>query len=250
MAKKTNNQSQYIVESSSGGDYLGGNASDWIAIYGNDNLIDGGNGNDMIGAMGSNNTLLGGNGDDLLAAVTQMSYIAAANSLDGGTGIDTFYTFGVYGSGVSGIGAQLTGGLGMDQFVLRQNSDVMLNNEDSYGHDSIEEGDTIQGVFDVITDYAAGELLDIGVTNLRTDPVGLTHMWPGHSHLTLNDGEYALIQGNWNGNGEFDVAADGADTMIVFDFDPPEEAFYEYNGSVVLVGVTDVASINIGTVPV
>lgn len=250
MAKNTTNKTQLIVEMASNQEYFGGNSWDWISIFGNHNLIDGGNGNDWLSVMGSDNTVVGGNGDDVLAAASMQEYSAAENTLDGGRGNDTFDTFGASASAVSGVGALITGGLGMDQFHLRQNSDVMLNNEDSYGRESIQDGDTIQGVFDVITDYAAGELLDIGVTQLRTDPMGLTHMWPGHSHLTLNDGEYALVRGNWGGSGEFDVASDGADTLVVFDFDPPQENYFEYNGSVVLVGVSDAASINVGSIPV
>lgn len=250
MSSKPGNKPQYIRESANGGDYFGGNDMDDIYIWGDGNTIDGGNGNDRIGVLGADNMLSGGNGNDTLVAESEQYSPASNNTLDGGRGDDTFFTFGAFGSAVAGIGALMTGGSGEDVFHLRQDSDVMLNNEDSYGNASVQAGDTIQGVFDVITDYQAGELIDIGVTTLRTDPVGLTHMWPGHSHLTLNDGEYAVFHGNWDGGGQFQVADDGADLLLVYDFDPSEEYWFEYGGSVVLVGVTDAAMVNVGTMPV
>ena len=246
MATKANNQSQYIDEVASGQNYLGGNDMDYFYIRGDGNILDGGNGADTLGAWGGQNTILGGNGDDRMGAFSEQLSPPTDNRLDGGRGDDVLYTSGVFGSGVFGVGAQLTGGSGEDTFVLRQNSDVLTANLDSYGRPTVTEGDMIQGVFDVITDYQSGELIDIGVSTLRTDPVGLSHYWPGHSHLVLNDDEYAFIHGNWDGNGSFVVDAAGGDLMIVFDNDPSNEYYFEYNGSVILAGVSDPAIVNIG----
>lgn len=250
MATKDTNRSQFIDESAFEREYFGGNDMDSIFILGSRNAVHGDNGNDTLGVTGSNNTVSGGNGDDVLTALSAQYSPAANNVLDGGRGMDTFFTEGNFGSAVAGVGALITGGLGLDQFHLRQDSDVMLNNEDSYGHASVQEGDTVQGVFDVITDYTAGELIDIGATTLRTDPVNLTHMWAGHSHITVGDGEYAFLHGNWSGAGEFSVAQDGADLLVVYDYDPAGEYYFEYGGSVVLVGVSDESLVNIGTLSV
>ena len=248
MAKKPNNQPQTIYETADDSAYYGGNAEDTIVIEGSDNLIDGGNGMDRLSAFGSRNTVTGGNGDDQLVAYSMQLEPPTENVLDGGRGDDVLATFGVFGSGIFGIGAMLTGGSGEDTFVLRQNSDVLTSNLDSYGRPTVIEGDTIQAVFDVITDYAPGELIDIGVGTMRTDPVGLAHYWPGHSHLILNDDEYAFIRGNWNGGDAFLVDDEGSDLLLVFDNDPAQEYYPEYNGSVILVGVTDPSMVNIGEV--
>lgn len=250
MAIKPTNRTQIITEIAFDSTFTGGNAADQITIYGNGNTLDGGNGADLLAAWGANNTVLGGNGNDTMAAFSLQYSPASYNTMDAGNGEDKLYTFGAFGSGVAGIGALMSGGLGMDSFVLRQNSDVMLNNMDSFGNPTIEEGDTVQGVFDVITDYSAGELLDLGATTLRTDPVNLTHMWPGHSHITVNDGEYAFLHGQWDGDGQFQVAEEGPDLLVIYDLDIPEEYYFEYSGSVVLVGVTNEASVNVGTMPV
>lgn len=248
MPARPNNQSQFIRETAFFSIFEGGNAKDDIFIAGDGNLINGGNGEDILGAFGSHNTLNGGNGKDDLTAASYQYWPATYNALNGGNGVDTLRTVGAFGSDVYGIGATLSGGLGMDQFQLRQNSDVLLSNTSSYGNATVQDGDTVQGVFDVITDYTAGELLDLGATTERATPLGLTHMWPGHSHITLNDGEYAFLQGNWDGDGHFTVdSANGADLMVIFDLDPSNEYYFEYNGSVVLVGVTNEASVNIGT---
>lgn len=248
MPARPNNQSQTIRQNAYFSIFEGGNAKDDIYIIGDGNLINGDNGDDILGATGAFNTLNGGNGKDDLTAMSDQYWPATYNTLNGGNGVDTLRTVGAFGSDVYGVGAFLSGGLGMDQFQLRQNSDVLLSNTSSYGNATIQQGDTIQGVFDVITDYTAGELIDLGATTLRTDPLDLTHMWPGHSHITLDDGEYAFVRGNWDGDGHFEVRNDGADTMVIYDLDPPNEYYFEYSGSVVLVGVTDESNINIGTI--
>lgn len=250
MPIKPTNRTQIINQTAFDTTFTGGNARDEITIWGNGNTLDGGNGTDLLVAFGERNTLLGGNGNDVLSASSNQYWPASNNAMDGGNGDDVFFTAGAFGSGEAGIGALITGGLGMDTFVLRQNSDVMLNNPDSYGRPTVQDGDTVQAVFDVITDYAAGELLDLGVTTERANPVNLTHMWPGHSHITVDDGEYAFLHGNWDGGGQFHVDDEGADLLVVYDLDIPGEYYFEYSGSVVLVGVTDTASVNVGTLPV
>lgn len=247
MASKPNNGRQVVMESANGRTYLGGNDNDYYEIDGDGNTLNGGNGMDTLITFGQENTLIGGNGDDTLVALSQQWEPATYNVMEGGRGDDTFYTEGFFASGIAGIGAFMRGGQGEDRYFLRQNSDVLTSNEDSYGRDTVVEGDTIDAVFDVIADYKPGELIDLGVTQMRTDPVNLVHYWPGHSHLVLNDNEYAFIQGNWDGNGSFEVAADGADLLIVFDNDPAGEYYPEYNGSVILTGVNNPALVNIGS---
>lgn len=247
MAGKANNGPQNIFTFADDSQFFGGNDADYIYVVGEGNLLEGGNGMDTVGADGGHNTVRGGNGDDRLGAFSERLAPPTENLLEGGRGDDALYTSGVFGSGVFGIGAMLSGGQGSDTFVLRQNSDVLASNLDSFDRPAVTEGDTIRGVFDVITDYAMGELLDLGVGTLRTDPVALSHQWPGHSHLILNDDEYAFIRGDYDGASTFTVNDEGADMLIVFDNDPSNEFYFEYNGSVILAGVTDPAMVNIGS---
>ena len=134
MPARPNNQSQTIRENAYFSIFEGGNAKDDIYIIGDGNLINGNNGDDTIGATGAFNTLNGGNGKDDITAVSDQYWPASYNTLNGGNGVDTLRTVGAFGSDVYGVGALLSGGLGMDQFQLRQNSDVLLSNTDSYGN--------------------------------------------------------------------------------------------------------------------
>lgn len=247
MAKKLTNGPQHIEESASDSEFFGGNSSDLISITGNNNALFGENGADFLEVFGSGNGLFGGNGADILSAFTAQLSPPSNNVLDGGNGSDTFYTQGFFGSAVFGTGAEITGGAGMDQFHLRQNSDIMVNNSE-FGDLVVEEGHIIQGVFDVITDYSAGELIDVGVTTEHTGDVSFGGInVPGHAHIVLGDDEYAFIHGDLTADGQFLVNDAGGDLLLVYDNDPAEEYYFEYNGAVVLVGVTDTSSVNIGT---
>lgn len=246
MGKKANNGPQYVYEYADDASYYGGNDNDYFDIAGDRNLLSGDNGMDTLVAYGQENTLSGGNGDDILAAFSEQRDPPTHNVIEAGRGDDVIYTFGVFGHDTMGIGALITGGSGLDTFVLAQNSDVLASNSEADTRGYLAEGDTVQGVFDVITDYQAGERIEIGVSMLRTDPIALYNWEPGHNHLLLNDNEYAFIRGDWNGGGSFVVNDDGGDLMIVFDNDPYNEYFYEYNGSVILAGVTDPALVNVG----
>lgn len=248
MAAKDTNKSQTVEKAASGESFLGGNAKDSFTITGNDNLLDGGNGKDALAVTGTGNDLLGGNGDDKLSASYVNQYDAGAgNILDGGNGDDTFSSLGRYGFDVSGIASDISGGHGMDQFVLRQSSDTLIHNAGA-GDATVMEGHVIEGVFDVIRDYQAGELIDIGTTTMQTDPVDINPTGGvDHQHLILEDGSYAFIHGDFDAATGFTVDDEGADLLIVYDYDPADEFWSEYGGSVVLVGVSDEADVNIGT---
>lgn len=246
---KTTNQSQTIAEIASGQSYLGGNAKDSLTITGDTNLLDGGNGKDMLTVTGTGNTQLGGNGDDRLSAsyVNQVD-AGVGNILDGGNGDDTLSSTGLYGFDVSGIASDMTGGHGMDQFVLRQSSDTLIHNASATDL-TVQEGHLIEGVFDVIRDYQAGELIDIGTTTLQTGPVEINPTGGvGHQHLDIEDDCYAFIHGDFDATTGFTVDDEGADLLVVYDYDPVGEYYFEYGGSVVLVGVDHEADVNIGTV--
>jgi len=255
MTAKTNNGNQNIVNTSNDLIYLGGNGEDNFLIDGNGNVIHADNGKDTASVTGRNNEVYGDNGADSLNAsyfnlntLSSGLGFAANNSLDGGRGNDLLSSFGAYGNSVTGVATEMTGGLGDDTFFLRQSSDTLVNNA-TIGQTTVTEGSVIQGVFDLITDYQTGELIDVGATTLRTSPVDLAQYGPGHAHLILNDDEYAFIHGNYSSlTGQFSVDEDGTDLLLVYDYDPVDEYYFEYGGSVVLVGVTDEASVNIGSV--
>ena len=246
MGNKANNGPQVVYEYADDSSYYGGNDGDYFDIAGDRNLLSGDNGMDTLVAYGQDNTVRGGNGDDVLVAYSEQRDPPTNNVIEGGRGDDVIYTFGVFGYDIRGVGAFITGGSGTDAYILAQNSDVLAANTEADTRDVVAEGDTLHGVFDVITDYQAGEYINVGAYTLRTDPVSLVHYTSGHNHLVLNDDEYAFIRGDWDGGGGFVVNDEGGDLMIVFDNDPYEEYYPEYNGSVILAGVTDPAMVNIG----
>jgi Ca2+-binding RTX toxin-like protein len=247
------------LEGSEMATYFGSNGEDSFSITGDGNVIHAGNGMDTASVTGRNNEVYGENGADNLSAsyfnLNPLIFggLAANNLLDGGRGDDLLSSLGAYGNSVEGIATKMTGGSGNDTFFLRQSSDTLVNNP-TPGQTTVTEGSVIQGVFDLITDYQAGELIDVGATTLRTSPVSLQDQGPGHSHLILNDNEYAFIHGDYSsGSRQFTADEEGADLLLVYDYDPtspPGEFFFEYGGSVVLVGVTDEASVNVDVAPV
>jgi Ca2+-binding RTX toxin-like protein len=252
MAKKSNNGPQNEAWTINGFSFSGGNASDQLTVTGNGNSLFGENGTDTLSATGKNNNLDGGNGADVLSSSEgdqPYSWTETNNKLNGGRGDDIFYSSGKYATDVSGVAANMTGGQGMDTFVLRQSTDTLIHN--AAGDSYVEEGHIIEGVFDLIQDYEAGELIDIGTTQRQTDPIAIFPTGgPDHQHLILQDDSYAFVHGTLTATGEFTVDDEGTDLLIVSDYDPAGEYWPDYGGAVVLIGVTDETTVNIGSVPV
>lgn len=255
MANKLENGSQTIVDISSGETYNGGNAPDSIDILGNDNslyggngadsliaagfgnVLDGGNGDDSLGVLGAGNALYGGNGDDTLGAV------GVGNLLEGGRGADNFLSF---SAGTifypAGLGNVLTGGDGPDSFSLRNVSNLYVDNDSGADTDVLDQGDHLVGLMDIITDYEAGEQINIGGVSMAALPVGLDASGINRQHLELGDGEYAFVRGNLEEPGSFVVDEEGYDTLVVYDTANGIDA-QTFQGAVVLIGVTDTSTI-------
>jgi Ca2+-binding RTX toxin-like protein len=119
-----------IVKGGSGLDLLNGGS-------GNDNL-DGGDGNDFLTGSSGNDSLLGGAGDDILIGVN-------ANS------ISTVSSLSISSSGTPGLGEidQLTGGAGVDQFILGDPNNVYYNDGSSLTPGT--------GDYALIVDFSAGQ---------------------------------------------------------------------------------------------
>lgn len=197
--------------------------------WANASEVYGENGKDRIIASGSG-ILGGGNGDDVVS-VLQFSGI-----LNGGRGDDQFNSV--------GSSVNITGGHGVDRFSLDSFSHVFVTNSDASYGDVLSEGDKISGVFDRITDYQAGELLQIGATT-NVGTVDIDEYRAGHQHLILPDGGYGIVRGN-RGD-EFEVSSSGADLLVVYrrpDAYWGNEPFY--HGGVILVGFADASSVLIG----
>lgn len=214
---KVNNGSQYVEWLGNDATYYGGNGEDTLIAWGNENTLFGENGIDLLAAIGRGNALDGGRGDDIL--ISQSS--------------GDFYEI--------GLGNVMTGGQGEDTFSLSNTSDMIAINDTN---SVVDNGDRIVGVFDVITDYAAGEMLYLPVSSMATSPVQLDSFSPGHKHLILADGEYALIRGTAGTAGRFTASDEGPDTLVVYDAaDGVDEDYLQ--GAVVLIGVTDPAEVAI-----
>ena len=191
------------------GDIVDGqNGDDVIDVTGNDLTLSGSNGDDQIIATGNDNTISGGRGRDELTATGRRNF------LDGGQGEDVLSS----NSSTSnffdyGHGNTLAGGKGKDFYQITNQSDLIVNNS---GDDLIGEGDQVEGLFDVITDYEMGEIIDINADTRFNGPISLDGFGGGHLHLLLEDGAYAILTGKSNNNGTFDIGA-GPDSLIAWD---------------------------------
>lgn len=251
----TNRADEYF-SFSSGDDIFGGNGSDLLVAVFSDTRLFGENGHDALISILGGNELSGGNGKDYLqSSITNytdsnMLLVDNANVLLGGNGNDFLTSTGAYMVGAFGTGADISGGKNNDTFWLRQSSDIRTT---SAPGSSISDGTTIQGVFDIIRDYSAGELVDIGTTTLDPDGPDLVASGEGHTHLALDEGTYTLLRGDLVSDGSFTVSGSGSDTLLIYDYDPVNDGVttifefeVEYSGSVVFQGVTDASLINIG----
>ena len=219
------------------------NASD--PEFANGDSVYGQNGADSIDVSGKNLTVFGDNGNDLLSVCGEGSLTGGpdGNVVDGGLGDDVIKVNGfgntVYGGkGADSItsyfvqadrlgekfyapGNLLSGGKGMDSFQVVNSSDLIvdiyrsseLDPDGSYTQ--VTDGMVVQGVFDVITDYQAGERIDIDAS-VKTNIVSLDSYGPDHLHLALADDSYAVLKGTYNPEGSFLVGG-GFDSLLVWD---------------------------------
>ncbi len=217
---------------------FGGNGNDDISVLGFDLVLDGGNGDDAVGAAGFRNLALGGNGDDWVGANGR------GNTLDGGRGEDTLLSVAGGGTYEVGLGNTMTGGPGSDTFVPLSSSDLVVTND--RGDGVVSEGDVVAGVFDVITDYRPGEVIQTGATTriaeVGFDPYELPppYVHPptaDHQHLLLLPGQYAVFQGDLTAPGEFAVGGEGDDLLLVWDKGIVDPHFFQW--SVVLQDFSD-----------
>ena len=214
---------------------FGGNGDDDISVYGFDLVLRGGNGNDSVAAAGSGNLLEGGNGDD------RVEMNGRDNVLRGGNGDDFLLSTGGGGTFEVGAGNTLTGGLGDDTFAPIGTKDLVVAND--AGDGAVSGGDVVEGVFDVITDYRAGDVLQTGATT-RIATVGFDprpiydHVTrPGHAHLAIGGGEYAVFHGDLTAPGRFKVADNGDDLLVIWDGGPFDDRIFQ--SGVVLDGFSD-----------
>ena len=170
-----------------------GNGNDTLnGLAGNDTL-NGGMGNDTLDGGAGNDTLTGGSGDD---------------NLMGGDGNDTL---------IGGQGAdRLTGGAGVDTFKFTALSDVYSVSQDSVYAE------------DYISDFAAGEKIDLSGIDADTDIAGnqaFTFVMGGQFTGTAGEVLFEIpfpgadyhIVGDVNGDGaaDFDIQVSGAIPMPV-----------------------------------
>ncbi|MBR0673846.1 calcium-binding protein [Neoroseomonas soli] len=223
---------------------FGENGKDVLIAFGDWNRLDGGNGNDNLTARGDDNRLFGGNGTDCLVAVGE------GNRLYGGNGVDRLTSVSSGGFFETGEGNVLNGGQGFDVFVLRNQSDLRVVNDEVhhaffppfFGEGVVSRGDIIRGVMDEITDYRAGERIVIGAKQEAHGPIELDDFAPNHKHLELGDGEYAFIRGDLIADGTFEVDRTGGDLLLVYDASGGGDALF-LQGAVVLHGVTNPDSV-------
>jgi hypothetical protein len=217
---------------------FGGNGEDDISVFGLDLILNGGNGNDAVSVAGFYNLALGGNGDDWVSANGRV------NTLEGGNGKDTLLSVAGGGTYETGQGNTLTGGLGVDTFIPSTSSDLVVKNDGGDG--MVTEGDIVEGVFDVITDYRPGEVIQTEATTriaeVGFDPYELPppYVHPpaaDHQHLLLFPGQYAIFQGDLTAPGEFTVGAEGDDLLLVWDKGTVDAHFFQW--SVVLQDFSD-----------
>ena len=233
---------------------FGGNGDDTInasalsPTYTGRLLVDGGNGDDAIRLDASNSVALGGNGDDTLTATGGLG-----NELRGGNGDDLLVSFGG-GSGM-GQGNTLAGGLGEDTFRFTNAGNLVVT-VDTGNDRVVSDGDVFLGPTDVVTDYRAGEAIElrtfggpdqvppyteIGHVSLIDDPTPQPEA-AGRFRPVVGDGQYALIHGDFAGEGRFTVDGDGPDLLVVYDsYNGQDDAIAQ--GSLVLLGVTDPGSV-------
>jgi hypothetical protein len=236
---------------------FGGNGDDTInaravsPTFTSDLFVSGGNGDDTVLLDAGNSVALGGNGDDVLTSIGGLG-----NELRGGNGDDLLVSFGG-GSGM-GQGNTLTGGLDEDTFRFTNAGNLVVT-VDAGNDRAVSDGDVFLGPTDAITDYRAGELIELRTFGgaedvppytriesvaLIDDPIASPDA-AGRFRPVVGDGQYALVRGDFAGGGVFNVDSGGDDLLVVYDsFNGADDNIAQ--GSLVLLGATDPDSVLIG----
>jgi hypothetical protein len=143
---------------------------------------------------------VGGDGDDIIAGN------AAANALSGGAGADTVY-----------------GGLGADSLSGNGGSDTFL-------YLSVKDSGNTKATRDTITDFSAGDKIDLSAFDADTTKAGVDHFtflttvnaaFTAAGQLRfIFDGTNTIVQGDVNGDGRADIAIAlvGSHTLTAGDF--------------------------------
>ncbi|MFC3125391.1 hypothetical protein ACFOD4_09980 [Pseudoroseomonas globiformis] len=194
---------------------LGGAGHDEITVFGRDNVIAGGGGNDRIVAQGwgghldkIDTTIDGGSGDDWISASGVGVHVL------GGAGADHILSQ----SGTLdpvGTAQTLSGGRGVDSFTIHTDSSLLVEN---HFERTIAEGSSISGLFTVITDYEAGETIDIGQAgnNRHTSYITVGGSNPEEDPIRLAAHTHAILKGDMTEPGLFVVDEGGDDLIIVY----------------------------------
>jgi Ca2+-binding RTX toxin-like protein len=216
---------------SSGNLVYGGGGDDWILSITFQSTIHGGNGDDeiTIGNIVSGNRAHGGKGNDVL------SVSGNQNHLSGDEGNDVLRSasgVGWEGQDYPQNGSILTGGPGIDRFELH-NSSIVRTGSDGTG--TLVEGMGLSGVMDRIADYQAGEVVDIGAGTRHEGAVaiGASPRDPHGLRPLLNPGEYAVLHGENTSPGQFSIAENGPDMLILYNREDGSGGTYA-SGSVIL----------------
>lgn len=223
----------------------GGNGDDDLVLRGGfDSVLQGGPGDDVLRAQGDGNLLVGGSGNDSLDA-WRMVVADDPSYLFGGPGDDILRSSSPPIAGTTegpAAGNVMTGGPGRDSFVLNTSnnvSDVRATNDDD---GTASAGDVVIGTFNVVTDYETGESLVLGAGSNVGSPVE----FDATGHPIVPDGQYAALRGDLSAATEFVVDPHGDDLLIVFDDAAIGTDQAAYQGSVVLLGVTDADTVLVG----
>ncbi len=194
----------------------GSGGNDTITDAYGDDIIDGGDGDDVIVDEGGSNTIRGGGGNDRITISDVYSLAGSTtgnpdriNLVEGGAGND-FVTIGRLPEG------SLTVDLGEGDDILRLTSVLPADHvfRLGTGRDTVlltyEFGDTVRNVLGILTlaDFTAGNAGDI---------LNIGEMVRG---LFANPSPFAAFDGgNPFANGVLRLVQDGADTLIVLDYD-------------------------------
>ena len=102
----------------------------------------------------------------------------------------------------------------------------------------VSEGDVVAGVFDAITDYRPGEIIqttaitriaEVGFDSYELPPPYVHPPTAVHQHLLLLPGQYAVFQGDLTAPGKFTVGEEGGDLLLVWDRGIVDAHFFQWS---------------------